>query len=95
MDVKSWGWKYLCTVNWIRAALKVTARYIPAADCVLYINNQTTKDKFQITLCTWLNDFCSFNKKQRKCNSYSQDYAVLFYIRLFNFSNRLLTEKLF
>ncbi len=28
--------------------------------------------------------FCSFNNKQRKCNSYSEDYAVLFYIRLFN-----------
>ncbi len=39
-------------VNRIRVALKVTARYIPAADCVLYINNQTTKDKFKITLCS-------------------------------------------
>ncbi len=63
-----------------------------SADCVLYINNQTTKDKFKITLCSWLKDFCSFNKKQRKFNSYSEDYAVLFYIRLFNFSSRLLTE---
>ncbi len=32
------------------------------------------------------------NKKQRKFNSYSEDYANLFYIRLFNFSSRLLTE---
>ncbi len=30
-------------VNWMRAALKVTAGYIPAADCVL--SNQTTKDR--------------------------------------------------
>ncbi len=37
-------------------------------------------------------DFCSFNKKRRKFNSYSEDYAVLFYIRLFHFSSRLLTE---
>ncbi len=29
--------------------------------------------------------FCSFNKKQRKFNSYSKDYAVLFYIWLFRF----------
>ncbi len=36
------------TVNWIRAALKVTAGYIPAANCVLNIN-QTTKDKVKIT----------------------------------------------
>ncbi len=45
---------------------------------MLYINNQTTKDKFKITLCSWLKDFCSFNKKQRKFNSSSEDYAVLF-----------------
>ncbi len=31
--------------------LKVTARYIPAAT-VIYINNQTTKDKFKIILCS-------------------------------------------
>ncbi len=66
------------TVNWIHVALKVTARYVPAADCVIYINNQT-KDKFKITLCSWLKDFCSFNKKHRKFNSY-------------NFSSSLLTE---
>ncbi len=29
-----------------------------------------------------MKDFCSFNKKQRKFNSYSDDYAVLFYIWL-------------
>ncbi len=29
--------KIRVTVNWIRAALKVTAGYIPAADCVLNI----------------------------------------------------------
>ncbi len=79
------------TVNWIRAALKVTACYIPAADCVLYIN-QTTKDKDKITHCSSQKVFCSFNKKQRKFNSYSEDYAVLFYIWLFNFYSRLLTE---
>ncbi len=79
------------TVNWIRAALKVTACYIPAADSVLNIN-QTTKDKDKITHCSSQKVFCSFNKKQRKFNSYSEDYAVLFYIRLFNFYSRLLTE---
>ncbi len=31
--------------------LKVTARYILAAT-VIYINNQTTKDKFKIILCS-------------------------------------------
>ncbi len=31
-------------VNWMREALKVTARYIPSVDCVLNIN-QTTKDR--------------------------------------------------
>ncbi len=30
--------------------------------------------------------------KQRQFHSYSEDYAVLFYIRLFNFNSRLLTE---
>ncbi len=79
------------TVTWIRAALKVTACYIPAADCVLNIN-QTTKDKFKITHCSSQKVFCSFKKKQRKFNSYSEDYTVLFYIWLFNFYNRLLTE---
>ncbi len=69
----------------------MTARYIPAADCVLNIN-QTTKDKDKITHCSSQKVFCSFNKKQRKFNSYSEDYAVLFYIRLFNFYSRLLTE---
>ncbi len=69
----------------IHVALKVTVRYFPAADCVFYINNQTTKDKFKITLCSWLKDFCNFNKKQWTFNSYSENYAVLFYIRLFNF----------
>ncbi len=54
--------------------------------------NQTTKDTFKITHCSLLKDICSFNKKQRKFNSYSEAYAVLFYIRLFNFSSRLLTE---
>ncbi len=51
------------TVNWIRAALKVTACYIPAADSVLNIN-QTTKDKDKITHCSSQKVFCSFNKKQ-------------------------------
>ncbi len=74
-------------MNWICAALKVTVRYI---DCVLYIN-QTTKDKDKITLCSSQKDFSSF-KKQRKFNSYSEDYAVLFYIWLFNFYSRLITE---
>ncbi len=78
------------TVNWIRAALKVTACYIPAI-YVLNIN-QTTKDKDKITHCSSQKVFCSFNKKQRKFNSYSEDYAVLFYIWLFNFYSRLLTE---
>ncbi len=36
--------------------LKVTAGYIPAADCVLNIN-QTTKCKDKITHCSWLKDF--------------------------------------
>ncbi len=67
----------------------MTARYIPAADCVLNIN-QTTKDK--ITHCSSQKVFCSFNKKQRKFNAYSEDYAVLFYIWLFNFYSKLLTE---
>ncbi len=58
------------TVNWISAALKVTAGYIPA-----------------VTV-----DFCSFDKKQRKFHSYMEDYAILFYVRLFNFSSRLLIE---
>ncbi len=71
--------------------LKVTARYILAAT-VIYINNQTTKDKFKIILCSWGKDFCSFNKKQRKFHSYSEDDAVLFYIKLLHFSSRLLTE---
>ncbi len=35
-----------------------------------------------------------FNKKQRNFNSYSEDYAVVFYIRLLHFSSRLLTEYL-
>ncbi len=69
----------------------MTARYIPAADCVLNIN-QTTKDKDKITHCSSQKVFCSFNKKQIKFNSYSEDYAVLFYIWLFNFYSRLLTE---
>ncbi len=34
----------------------------------------------------------SFNKKQIKFNSYSEDYAVLFYIRLFDFCSGLLNE---
>ncbi len=66
------------TVNWIHAALKVTAGYIPAADCVLNIN-QTTKDKDKITHCSSQKVFCSFNKKQRKFNSYSEE---LFYLHL-------------
>ncbi len=41
--------------------------------------------KFKITHCSWVNDICSFNKKQRKVNSYSEDYALLFYIWLFIF----------
>ncbi len=70
----------------------MTAGYIPAADCVLNIN-QTTKDKDKITAhCSSQKVFCSFNKKQIKFNSYSEDYAVLFYIWLFNFYRRLLTE---
>ncbi len=74
----------------IRAALKVTAGYIPAAT-VLYINNQTTKDEFKITLCSSLKDLWSFIKKQREFNSYSED-CCFFYIKLFNFSSRLLAE---
>ncbi len=35
-----------------------------------------------------LKDNFSFNKKQRKFHSYSEDDAVLFYVRLFNFSNK-------
>ncbi len=62
----------------IRTAPKVTAGYIPAANCVLNIN-QTTKDK-EKNHCSLQKVFCSFNKKQRKFNSYSEDYAVLFYI---------------
>ncbi len=54
--------------------------------------NQTTKDKDKITHCSSQKVFCSFNKKQRKFNSYSEDYAVLFCIWLFNFYSRLLTE---
>ncbi len=38
------------TANWIRTAFKVTAGYIPAADCVL---NQTTKAKDKITNYSW------------------------------------------
>ncbi len=69
--------------------LKWQRANIPAATvCFILIKQQKT-DK--ITHCSWLNDLCSFNKKQMKFNSYSEDYAVLFYIRLFNFS-RLLTE---
>ncbi len=78
------------TVNWIRAALKVIASH-SCCDCVLNIN-QTTKDKDKITHCSSQKVFCSFNKKQRKFNSYREDYAVLFYILLFNFYSRLLTE---
>ncbi len=54
--------------------------------------NQTTKDRFKITHCSSLKVFCSFNKKLRKFNYYTEDYAVLFYIRLLIFSSRLLTE---
>ncbi len=61
------------TVHWIRAALKVTAGYIPAADCVLNIN-QITKDKDKITHCSSQKVFYSSNKKQTKFKS------VLFYI---------------
>ncbi len=92
MNGKSWELhKYFHSKLDPCCSFKVTAGYIPAADCVLYIN-QTIKDKFKITHCSWLKDVWSFNKKQRKFNSYSEDYAVLFYIRLFNFSSRLLIE---
>ncbi len=92
MNVNGWGRKYVCNrVNWIHAALKVTVGYIPSVDCVLNIN-QTAKDKDKITHCSSQKVFCSFNKKQMKFNSYSEDYAVLFYIWLFNFYSRLLTE---
>ncbi len=70
------------TVNLIRVALKVTAGYIPAPIvCLILIKQQKTE---KITRCS-SQVFCSFNKKQRKFNSYSEDYAVLFYIWLFNF----------
>ncbi len=55
-------------------ALKVTAGYIPADDCVLNFN-QTTKEKRKSLTALHR----SFNTKQRKFNSYSEDYAVLFY----------------
>ncbi len=45
MNVNSWDSKYMCNSKLDLNALKVTAGYIPAADCVLNINNQTTKDK--------------------------------------------------
>ncbi len=54
---------------------------------ILIIKQQKTNSKSLSAL-----DFCRFNKKQWKFNSYSEDYAVLFYMRLFNFSSRLLTE---
>ncbi len=66
------------TINWIRAALKVTARYIPAPTVCLILIKQQKTDK--ITLCSSQKVFCRFNRKQRKFNSYSEDYAVLFYI---------------
>ncbi len=55
-------------------ALKLTAGYIPAADCVVNFN-QTTKEKRKSLTALYR----SFNTKQRKFNSYSEDYAVLFY----------------
>ncbi len=44
---------------------------------MLYINNQTTNSKS----LSALKDYFSFNKKQMKLNSYSEDDADLFYIR--------------
>ncbi len=83
------------TVNWIRAALKVTASYIPAAT-VCFINNLiinlTTKDKFEITLCSWLKEFVALIRNKGSLILTAKTIPVLFYIRLFNFSSRLLTE---
>ncbi len=62
---------------------------LPTVCIILIIKQQKTNSK---SLSALDKDFCSFNKKQRKFNSYSEDYAVLFYIRLLHFSSRLLTE---
>ncbi len=76
------------TVNWIRAPLKVTAGFISAADGVNI--NQTTKAKDKIIYCSWLKDFCSFNKKQRKFTYYSEDYPVFSCIWFFMAVNWIL-----
>ncbi len=62
------------TVNRIRAALKETVCYIPAATvCFILII------KHKITLCSRLKDFCSFNKKQSKFDSFRLFYFTLGY----------------
>ncbi len=71
------------TVNRIRAALKETARYIPAATvCFILIIKQQNH--------SLLSTFVALLRNKGRLIITVK--TVLFYIRLFDFSSRLLTE---
>ncbi len=91
MNVKSWGWTYLCNSKWIREALKVTADYIPAANVcfILIIKQQKTNSK-SLSALDW-RTFVALIWNQGSLILRVKT-AVLFYFGLFNFSSRLLTE---
>ncbi len=93
---EAWLWRVICRQGGILCFQSLIA--ISSLSEITYptfnINQTTTKDKEKISPCSWQKNFCSFNSKKikRKFNSYSEDNAVLFYIWLFNFYSRLLTE---
>ncbi len=64
------------TVNRIRAALKVTAHYIPAATVCFILIIKQQNHSLLLTEGSGLKD-CSFNKKQRRFNSYSKVCFIL------------------